>query len=64
MFHAWVFWYDPLGKKHYFEERQGDDHRSTDPTAWGLSKDCTILLVLQKASFIAAFVQGKPTKEW
>lgn len=65
MITAWVFFYDPAGQgKYKLEERNGSSFTDLDPVAWGLPKDCLILLVLQKAQFLGAWILGQPVKKY
>ena len=57
MITAWVYYYD--GNSHHFEELTGTSFSSVDPTEWGLPASCNIMLVLQGASFIQAFLDGE-----
>lgn len=62
MIRAWILYYN--GNMYLFEERDGTDHASTDPEDWGLPPDYDILLVLQKASFMQAWLDGDPVRKW
>ena len=58
MITAWVYYLTDTGE-FKFSELQGTAFDSTNPEDWGQPKDTLILLVLQKASFLSAFVKGK-----
>lgn len=58
MITAWVFYYSERYGRHVFAECEGSDFRSTRPEDWGLGEDVSILLVLQKASFLQAYLYG------
>jgi len=60
---AWVLYLDIHGDFH-FEQCEGTDFTSTNPTDWGLVKANEIILVFQRASFIQAWIEGKPLKEY
>lgn len=57
---AWVLYYD--GNEFRFRELSGSDFSHTDPEKWGLSKDCSIHLVLQQGRFLNAWIEGEPRK--
>lgn len=59
MITAWVFFFDPRVGRHLFIECNGSAFDSTDPKSWGLHEDCRIELVLHRASFMNAWVEGK-----
>lgn len=61
MIKAWVLYYT-VDDKYKFEERDGTDFNSTDPTSWGLTKHDEIALVLQSAQFLGAWLQGERVK--
>ena len=63
MITAWVLYRNIESDVYSFEERNGMDYLSTDPAAWGLNNARhEILLVMQKASFIQAWVKGKEAR--
>lgn len=62
MITAWILFYSHKDDRYLFEERDGYDFDNTDPTAWGLTPSDTVILVLQRGSFINAWVEGKAVK--
>lgn len=60
---SWVLFTDSSGR-HQFRELNGESLTETDPTKWGLHKDCKIILVLHQARFINAFVEGDNIRKW
>lgn len=63
MISAWLFFYDPKVPGYKFEERHGASFQDTNPESWGLHKGCMIMLVLQKAQFLGAWVFGDEVKK-
>lgn len=64
MIRAWILYLDSTGTP-MFEEREGQGgYDSVNPQDWGLGPKCDILLTLQQAQFINAWVQGKTAKKW
>ena len=64
MINAWVLYYDKATNTHKFEDRNGSDLKSTTPQDWGLDEECSVILVLQNASFLQAWVKGSPKRTW
>ena len=60
---AWILYEESDGTRK-FEERSGSNFDSTDPESWGLRTSCTVLLVLQNASFIQAWIEGDAVKRY
>ena len=60
MISAWVLYYD--GNEHRFEHRDGVDLTSTKPEDWSLPESCDVMLVLQNASFVGAWLYGERVK--
>lgn len=64
MIMAWILYYDETKGKFLFEERQGSSYSSTKPEDWGLEEEDTIILVLQGANFLQAWVEGQDVRKW
>lgn len=59
MITAWVLYYD--GNQHRWQQLTGYvGFNSTNPVDWGLGEECQIMLVLQNASFLGAWLDGNP----
>lgn len=57
MINAWVLYHDGIRNK--FENLTGyGGFAETDPLSWGLHGSCKIILVLQAAEFLSAWVEG------
>ncbi len=61
MIRAWILYEDLTARVTIFEERDGERFDANDPTDWGLpnDEDYYIILVLQKAQFLGAWVEGE-----
>lgn len=63
MISAWVLYYDYESNKYQFEVRDGTALEATEPEAWGLNADQhEVLLVLQNAQFVGAWLEGSRVK--
>lgn len=62
MINAWVLYFDFKLDQFYFKELTGSSFESKEPKDWGLDENTTIVLVLQKAQFLSAWVQGRMVK--
>lgn len=63
MIRAWVLYLDEL-EKLKFKELDGESFESTDPKKWGLDEKCDIILAFHKASFLQAWLEGSPIREY
>lgn len=62
MITAWVLYLDLQTDIYRFEEREGTAFDSVDSASWGLAPQHCIILVLQQASFIQAWIEGGQVK--
>lgn len=61
MIRAWVLYENLECGATFFEERDGTRFDSDDPTDWGLpnNEQYYVILVLQQAQFLGAWIEGK-----
>ena len=62
MIRAWVLYRDLATATLHFEERDGEEFAATNPANWGLSSQFEVILVLQHASFLQAWLRGTPQR--
>ena len=62
MIKAWVFYYNSFEDTYHFEELDGIGFDKMHPNNWGLPAKAKVLLVLQKAQFLGAWVEGNKVK--
>lgn len=63
MITAWILFLDTVEGLYFFEERDGTDFSSTDPTDWGLDETRhSVVLTFHQASFLGAWIEGNRIK--
>jgi hypothetical protein len=62
MISAWVLYVQGRDGNLQFEMRDGVRLDSNEPTNWGLESTDEVILVLQNASFVAAWLYGERVK--
>ena len=62
MIKAWILYYSH--ECYHFEERDGASFANTAPSDWGLLPEDEVILILQSASFLQAWLEGTPVRKW